>query len=78
MSSQALRPNLINEATIGQNRARQQNIATDQSQYQQSLLPLKFSGQTLSLPSTFPNADALHLLPNVSFSLPSFTAASAP
>jgi Carboxypeptidase regulatory-like domain/TonB-dependent Receptor Plug Domain len=72
-------PNLINEATIGQNRAHQQNIATNQAQYQQSLLPLKSNGQPLNLPTIFPNANTLNLQPNISFGLPSgFTAASAP
>lgn len=73
------RPNLINEATVGQNRAHQQNIATNQAQYQESLLPLKLNGQTLSLPNIFSGANTLNLLPNINFGLPSgFTAASAP
>ena len=47
------RPNLINEATVGQNRAHQQNKPTD-STYNNSLLPFKANGQTLTLPSIFP------------------------
>jgi hypothetical protein len=73
------RPNLINEATVGQNRAHQKNIATNQAQYDASLLPLKLNGQALTLPSLFPGANTLNLLPNINFGLPSgFTAASAP
>jgi hypothetical protein len=74
-----LRPNLINEATVGQNRAHQQNIATNQAQYTASLLPLKLNGQTINLPSILSGANTLNLLPNINFGLPSgFTAASAP
>src|SRR5262249_17982139 len=73
------RPNLINEATVGQNRAHQQNIPTDDTLYQASLLPLKLNGQALALPNIFPGANTLNLRPNVNFGLPAgFTAASAP
>jgi Carboxypeptidase regulatory-like domain/TonB-dependent Receptor Plug Domain len=73
------RPNLINEATVGQNRAHQQNKPTD-STYENSLLPFKSNGQTLTLPSIFPaSANTLNLEPNINFGLPSgFTAQSAP
>jgi hypothetical protein len=71
---------LINEATVGQNRAHQQNKPTDQTLYTASQLPLKFNGQTLALPSIFPaSANYLNLLPAVNFGLPSgFSASSAP
>lgn len=73
------RANLINEATVGQNRAHQQNIPTDPTLYQASLLPLKANGQALTLPTIFANANTLNLLPNINFGLPSgFSAASAP
>jgi hypothetical protein len=72
-------PSLINEATAGQNRAHQQNKPTDQTLYNASLLPLKVGGTTYTLPSIFPNANTLNLMPNVNFGLPSgFTAQSAP
>src|SRR5215469_4940229 len=73
------RSNLINEATVGQNRAHQQNVQTDTTLYNKSLLPLTSNGQPLNLPSVFPAANTLNLLPNINFGLPSgFTAASAP
>jgi len=74
------KPNLLNEATVGQNRAHQQNKETNSTLYNNSLLPLTSNGQTLSLPSIFPSsANYLNLLPNVNFGLPSgFTASSAP
>lgn len=74
------RPNLINEATVGQNRAHQQNVPTNATAYNNSLLPLKVNGTTYSLPSIFGNnVNTLNLLPNINFSLPSgFTAQSAP
>ena len=72
------RPNLINEATVGQNRAHQQNKPTT-SAYNQNLLPLKSNGQTLTLPNVFSSANTLNLLPNINFGLPSgFTASSSP
>jgi len=73
-------PNLINEATAGQNRAHQQNKPTDQTAYNASLLPLKVNGTTYTLPSIFgASANYLNLLPNINFGLPSgFTAQSAP
>jgi hypothetical protein len=73
-------PSLINEATVGQNRAHQQNKPTDQTLYNASLLPLTDAGgNKLSLPSIFPNANTLNLRPNINFGLPSgFTAQSAP
>ena len=74
------RSNLINEFTIGQNRAHQQNKPTDQTLYNASLLPLKVNGTTYSLPSIFgASVNYLNLLPNLNFGLPSgFTAQSAP
>jgi hypothetical protein len=75
------RPNLINEATVGQNRAHQQNRQTDSALYNKSLLPLKdASGNTINLPTIFGNSvNYLNLLPNVNFGLPSgFSASSAP
>jgi hypothetical protein len=74
------RSNLINEATIGQNRAHQQNEQTDTALYNKSLLPLTSNGQTLTLPTIFGNGpNYLNLLPNVNFGLPNgFSASSAP
>jgi hypothetical protein len=74
------RSNLINEATVGQNRAHQQNQETNSALYNQSLLPLKSNGQTVTLPTIFPaSANYLNLLPNINFGLPSgFTASSTP
>jgi hypothetical protein len=74
------RPNLINELSAGQNRAHQQNVPTDQTLYNNSLLPLKSGGAGLNLPSIFPaSANYLNLLPAVRFDLPTgFTAQSAP
>jgi hypothetical protein len=71
---------LINEATVGQNRAHQQNKPTDQTLYTASQLPLKSNGQTLALPNIFPaSANYLNLLPAVNFGLPSgFSASSSP
>ena len=72
--------NLINEATIGQNRAHQENAQTNTAVYDKSLLPLTSNGTSLTLPSIFPaSANYLNLLPNVNFGLPSgFSASSAP
>ena len=73
------RPNLINEATVGQNRAHQQNQQTNTALYSKSLLPLTSGGTALTLPTIFPSANYLNLLPNVNFGLPSgFSASSAP
>jgi len=74
------RSNLINEATVGQNRAHQQNVQTDDTLYNKSLLPLTSGGQTLTLPTIFGNGpNYLNLLPNVNFGLPNgFSASSAP
>jgi Carboxypeptidase regulatory-like domain/TonB-dependent Receptor Plug Domain len=74
------KPNLVNEATFGQNRAHQQNVPTDSTLYNNSLLPLKVNGSALSLPTIFPaSANYLNLLPNINFGLPSgFSAQSAP
>ncbi|HEX4228259.1 MAG TPA: carboxypeptidase regulatory-like domain-containing protein [Bryobacteraceae bacterium] len=74
------RPDLINEATVGQNRAHQQNVPTNESLYNDSLLPLKINGQATNLSSIFGNGvNYLNLLPNINFSLPSgFSAQSAP
>jgi hypothetical protein len=71
---------LVNEATVGENRAHQQNQPTDPTLYNASLLPLKSNGQSLSLPSIFPaSANYLNLLPAVNFGLPSgFSASAAP
>ncbi|MGH9612136.1 MAG: hypothetical protein ACRD4P_03550, partial [Bryobacteraceae bacterium] len=73
-------PNVINELTMGINKAHQQNKPTDPALYKASQLPLKSNGQTLSLPTIFPaSANYLDLLPAVNFGLPSgFTAQSAP
>ncbi len=73
------RPNLINELTMGINRNHQGNSPTDQTLFQNSLLPLKdASGNALKLPNLF-GANYLNLLPQVSFGLPSgFSAQSAP
>ena len=72
--------NLINEVTAGQNRAHQQNVPTNQTAYNNSLLPLTVNGTTYTLPSIFPSSvNTLNLLPNINFGLPSgFTAQSAP
>ena len=74
------RSNLINEATVGQNRAHQQNQPTNQAAYNASLLPFTSNGQTLALPTIFPaSANYLNLRPNVNFGLPSgFSASSSP
>ena len=74
------RPNLINEMTVGQNRAHQQNVPTDPASYKASQLPFTSGGQALTLPSIFgPAGNCLNLLPTVNFGLPSgFTAQSAP
>jgi hypothetical protein len=74
------RSNLINEVTIGQNRAHQQNQQTNTALYTKSQLPLTSNGQTLNLPTIFPaSANYLNLLPNVNFGLPSgFSASSSP
>ncbi|HVW86151.1 MAG TPA: carboxypeptidase regulatory-like domain-containing protein [Bryobacteraceae bacterium] len=74
------RPNLINELSMGINKAHQQNMPTDPSLYSASQLPLKSGGQTLGLPTIFPaSANYLNLLPAVNFGLPSgFSATSAP
>jgi hypothetical protein len=71
---------LVNEATVGQNRAHQQNQPTNTAAYNASLLPLTVNGTTYTLPSIFGNSvNTLNLLPNVNFGLPSgFTAQSAP
>jgi len=71
---------VVNEATVGENRAHQQNKPTDATLYNASLLPLKSNGQTLALPSIFPaSANYLNLLPAVNFGLPSgFSASAAP
>ena len=73
------RPNLINELTLGINRAHQGNSPTEDSLFGASQLPLKdSSGQTLKLPNLF-GANYLNLLPAVNFGLPSgFSAQSAP
>src|SRR5262249_12997213 len=64
---------------VGQNRAHQQNIPTDDTLYKASQLPLTSNGQALNLPNIFPGANTLNLRPNVNFGLPSgFAAASAP
>jgi hypothetical protein len=74
------RPNLINEMTVGQNRAHQQNMPTDPASYKASQLPFTSNGQALTLPTIFgASANYLNLLPNVSFGIPSgFTAQAAP
>ena len=73
------RPNLINELTMGINRAHQGNNPTDDKLFTNSLLPLKdSSGAALTLPNLF-GANYLKLLPQVNFGLPSgFSAQSAP
>jgi hypothetical protein len=73
-------PSLVNELTWGINKAHQQNSPTDQTLYNNSLLPLKSNGQTLNLPTIFGSgANTMNLLPNVNFGLPSgFTAQSSP
>jgi hypothetical protein len=74
------KPNLINEATAGQNRAHQQNMQTNTTLYDKSLLPLNVNGQNIIPPSIFGTGpNYLNLLPNVNFGLPSgFSASSAP
>jgi hypothetical protein len=74
-------PTMVNEFTWGINRAHQIVAPINQSgqpAYSSSLLPLKgANGQALSLPNVF-GANALNLLPNINFGLPSgFTAQSA-
>ncbi len=65
------RPNLINEVTVGVNRALQSvsTPASSQSQYQASLLPaLKGpGGQSVTVPKLY-NNDPEHLIPNIRFS----------
>ena len=69
---------IVNEATVGENRAHQQNKPTDAALYNASLLPLKSNGQTLALPNIFPSsANYLNLLPAVNFGLPNGFSASA-
>ncbi|MES1258554.1 MAG: hypothetical protein ABUS51_08990, partial [Acidobacteriota bacterium] len=73
------RSNLINEVTLGVNRAHQGNTPTEQTLFGASQLPLKDSGgNTIQLPNLF-GANTLHLLPQVNFGLPSgFSAQSSP
>jgi hypothetical protein len=73
------RPNLLNELTMGVNRAHQGNSPTEQTLFGASQLPLKdSSGQTLKLPNLL-GANYLNLLPQINFGLPSgFTAQSSP
>ena len=71
--------NLINELTMGLNRAHQGNSPTESALFSASQLPLKDAGgKTLTLPNLF-GANYLNLLPAVNFGLPSgFSAQSAP
>jgi hypothetical protein len=73
------KPNLINELTMGVNRAHQGNNPTDDKLFAASQLPLKDgSGNALKLPNLF-GANYLNLLPAVNFGLPSgFSAQSSP
>ena len=73
------KPNLINEFTMGINRAHQGNGPTEETLFNASLLPLKdASGAALKLPNLF-GANYLNLLPQVNFGLPSgFSAQSSP
>src|SRR5947209_7289299 len=73
------RPNLLNELTLGVNRAHQGNSPTEQTLFSASQLPLKDSaGQTLKLPNLF-GTNYLNLLPQINFGLPSgFSAQSSP
>jgi hypothetical protein len=59
-------PTLVNEATVGQNRAHQQNQPTNTAAYNASLLPLTVNGTTYTLPTIFGNSvKTLNLLPNI-------------
>jgi hypothetical protein len=73
------RSNLINEVTLGVNRAHQGNTPTEQTLFGASQLPLKdSSGNAIKLPNLF-GANTLNLLPQVNFGLPSgFSAQSSP
>jgi hypothetical protein len=73
------RPNLINEMTLGINRAHQGNSPTETALFSASQLPLKdASGNAIKLPNLF-GANSLNLLPQVNFGLPSgFSAQSSP
>lgn len=73
------RPNLINEMTLGINRAHQGNSPTETALFSASQLPLKdASGNAIKLPNLF-GANTLNLLPQVNFGLPSgFSAQSSP
>src|SRR5262249_14231395 len=80
-------PNRINEVSWGANRGKQRVNPLDQvdskavggtKTYADNLLPLKdSSGKAIALPSLYPAANVLNLLPQVNFGLPSgFTAQS--
>ncbi len=73
------KPNLINELTMGINRAHQGNSPIETTLFGASQLPLKDAGgAALKLPNLF-GANYLNLLPQVNFGLPSgFTAQSSP
>ena len=73
------RSNLINEMTLGINRAHQGNSPTEDTLFAASQLPLKdASGTAIKLPNLF-GANTLNLLPQVNFGLaPGFSAQSSP
>ncbi len=53
------RANLINEATMGQNRAHQQNVQTSTALYGKSLLPLTANGRRSRCPPSFPHPQTI-------------------
>jgi hypothetical protein len=73
------KPNLILETMWGITRGHQMNTPTDQTLYNNSLLPLKdASGSAVPLPRLFPGANTLNLMPQINFGLPSgFSAQSS-
>ncbi len=73
------RSNLINEMTLGINRAHQGNSPTEDTLFAASQLPLKdANGNAIKLPNLF-GANTLNLLPQVNFGLaPGFSGQSSP
>jgi len=72
-------PTVILETMYGITRGHQMNTPTDETSYNNSLLPLKdASGGSITLPRLFPSSNALNLRPQINFGLPSgYTAQSS-
>ncbi len=67
----AFKPNLILETMYGITRGHQMNTPTDETLYNNSLLPLKDAqGKTLQLTRLFPASNYLNLRPQINFGLP--------